>query len=130
MAFSDFRLEFQLSFFFGYPILAVCLVRSPPVLLFGAMNLTVPFDFCFYAGEGGVDVGFLQLTFPDDNHRPTLGLYLAPDLLVAGLVSRNLCGPEVGISLGNRIVLASLVAVPEAAVDEDYGPVFREDNIW
>ena len=74
-------------------------------------------------------MGLLQLTFPDDDDEPALGLQLPPDLLVPLLVARDLGLPEIRVGPGDRVVFAILVAVPETAVDEDGRAVFGEDDI-
>ena len=67
--------------------------------------------------------------FPDDSDTPT-GLQepgVVP--LVPGHRGRELGVPEMHASLGCRGVLAALVAVPEAAVDEADRAVLGEDEI-
>ena len=64
------------------------------------------------------------MALPDDYDVPALGLQLAPHLLIPLLVAGDLGRPEVCVGLGCCGVLAVLVAVPEAAVDEDDGAVF------
>lgn len=58
-----------------------------------------------------------------------MGFQLAPDFLVAVLVAGDFGRPEVGVGFGDRVVFAVFVAVPEAAVDEDDGAVFGEDDV-
>ena len=48
---------------------------------------------------------------------------------VAGLVSLDLCPPPVTAGFGEAEIWAILMAVPEAAVDEDDGAVFRQDEV-
>ena len=69
-------------------------------------------------------MGLLQLAFPDDDDEPALGLQLAPNLLVPLLIAGDFCLPELRVGLGDRVVFAILVAVPETAVDEDGYAVF------
>ena len=38
--------------------------------------------------------------------------------------------PELAITLGRYKVFATLVTVPETAVDEDYGAVFAQHYVW
>lgn len=40
-----------------------------------------------------------------------------------------LSAPELHIALGQDKIPATLVSVPEAAVDEDGGPVFPQDDV-
>ena len=79
--------------------------------------------------SGLFELFILQFTFPDDDDSPTLSFQLAPDFLVAFLVAGNLGGPELRVSLGDSVILAVLVAVPEAAVDEDDGAMLGEDDV-
>ncbi len=111
------------------PFLSVGLFCPAPVILSGAKDLAVLLNFSLDAVDGIVEVGFFQLTFPDDNHRPALGFQLSPDFLVAGSVSHNFGGPEVRVCLGNRVVLASFVTMPKATVDEDDGLIPRKDDV-
>ena len=60
---------------------------------------------------------------------PSFGLQLAPSLLIAFLIPGYFRGPKFSVGLGDSIVRAVLVAVPEAAVDEDDGAVFGEDDV-
>ena len=48
---------------------------------------------------------------------------------VAFLVAVNLLLPEFGVCLGHYKVFATLVAVPETAVDEDDGAVFAQHYV-
>lgn len=61
----------------------------------------------------------LQFTFPDNYHVPALRLQLTPDYLVSLLIPGNLRCPEISVGLGHRVELAAIVAMPEAAMDED-----------
>ena len=49
--------------------------------------------------------------------------------MVTFLIPCNLGGPEISVGLWNSVILAALVAMPEAAVDEDYGVVLGENNV-
>ena len=50
-------------------------------------------------------------------------------LYVALFVAFYLLLPELAIALGQYEVFAAFVAVPEAAVDKDDGPVLAQDNV-
>ena len=110
-------------------LLSICLTGLPPVILCLSKDLPVPPNLRLDTGNGLVQNSLLQLTLPNDDDEPALGLQLAPDLLVALLVPCYLGCPEVGVSLGNCVVLAAFVAMPEAAMDEDDGVIFGEDNV-
>ena len=71
----------------------------------------------------------IEFALPDDDDGPAFGFQLAPCVLVALLVPCYLGGPEVGVGLGNRVVFAGFMAMPEAAVDEDGSAVFGEDDV-
>ena len=49
---------------------------------------------------------------------------------VALFVAVNLLLPEFGVCLGHYKVLAALVTVPKASVDEDDGAVFAQYYVW
>ena len=99
------------------------------VFLSGAKDLTVSPDGRCRCLDGFLQAALLQLTLPDDDDRPAFCLQLTPGVLVTLPVAGDLGGPEVGVGLGDRVILAVLVAVPEAAVDEDDGAVLGEDDV-
>ena len=74
-------------------------------------------------------MGLLQLAFPDDDDEPTFGLQLPPDLLVPLLIAGDFGLPELRVGLGNRVVFAILMAMPETAVDKDDGAVLGKDDV-
>ena len=86
-------------------------------------------DFSLNLMYGFLHDGFLQLAFPYDEYRPTFGLQLAPDILVALLVASNLDGPEIGVRLGNSKAFAAFMPMPKATMDENCGSVLWKDNI-
>ena len=93
------------------------------------VGVPVPDDFRGYAVRGVFKPRLFQFTLPDDDDIPALGFQLAPDLLVSLLVSSHLSRPKLSIGLGDSVVLAVLVAVPKAAVDEDDSAVLGKDDI-
>ena len=93
------------------------------------VGVPVPDDFRGYAVHGVFKPRLLQSTLPDDDDIPALGFQLAPNFLVTLLVPGYLGCPKVSVCLGNRVVLAALMAMPEAAVDEDDSAVFGEDDV-
>ncbi len=109
---------------------SVCLTGLPPVILSLAKDLSVLPNLHLDTGNGLVQNSLLQLTFPDNDDKPALGLQLAPDLLVSLLVPGHLCCPKVSVGHGDSVVLTALVAVPEAAVNKDDSMVFGEDDVW
>ena len=125
------QLRFQRSFvlLLMSVLLPVLLPDPPPVLLSGAKDLAVLPDGRCRCLKGFLQALLFQLAFPDDDDGPALGLQLAPGVLVALPVAGYLGGPEVGVGLGDRVILAIHVAVPEATVDEDDGAVLGEDDV-
>ena len=111
-------------------LLSICLTGFMPVILSLPKDLSVMPNLRLNTGNRFVQNGPLQLTFPDNDDKPALGLQLAPDLLVALLVPCYLGCPEVGVSLGNCVVLATFVSMPKATMNEDDGVVFWEDDVW
>ena len=95
----------------------------------GAKDLAVLPDGRCRCFNGFLQALLFQFAFPDDDDAPAFCLQLAPGVLVALPVAGYLGCPEVGVGLGNRVILAVLVAVPEAAVDEDDGAVLGEDDV-
>ena len=79
--------------------------------------------------EGLFPVGGFQLTFPDSNAMPS---HVSKPLLLLYVplsVAVNLPLPEVDICFRHPEEAASLVAVPEAAVDKDYRMVFAQHDV-
>ena len=127
--FLNLRLQDGFAVLPGLHFLPILIPGPAPVILSGAKDLAVVEDLCLYTADGFIQDGLLQLAFPDDDDAPAFGFELSPGLLVTLLVPSDFRRPEVGVSLGNRVVLAAFVAVPEAAVDEDDSVVFGEDDI-
>lgn len=70
-----------------------------------------------------------QPAFPDDDHPPAQAAEAADVPAVVGHVPREFFGPKLPVGLGGGGALATLVPVPETAVDEDHGPVARQDDV-
>ena len=87
------------------------------------------FDFSFNTVYCAVEAGLLQLAFPDDDYAPSSSFEFAPDPLVAFLIPGDFGCPEFRVGLGNSVIPAALVTVPEAAVDEDDGVVLGENDV-
>ena len=104
--------------------LPVFLPRPAPFGLILAEDIAVPADFFGNSVDRLCEMRFFQFALPDDDYRPSQALQLAPDLLVPLLVTRHLRLPELRVGLRHRILLAILVAVPEAPVNEDDRVVF------
>ncbi len=110
-------------------LLPVFLPGFPSVILSGAEGLAVFVDLGGHCRDCFRESDALEFAFPDDDDGPAFGFQLAPCVLVALLVPCYLGGPEVGVGFGDGVVLTVFVAVPEAAVDEDDGAVFGEDDV-
>ena len=87
-------------------------------------------DFGLNSHDRSVKSAFGKIALPNDDYHPSFCLQFSPNLLVTLLVPGNLGRPVIGIGLWNRIVSASFVTMPEAAVNEDYSPVFGKDDVW
>lgn len=79
--------------------------------------------------ERGLAAVRLQLTLPHGDAVPPHACQLVLHLLVALLVAVHLLEPEVGVRLRQRVVLASLMLVPEASVHEDAGVVAPQHDV-
>ena len=101
----------------------------PSVILSGVKDLSVLVDLGGHRRDGFREPASFEFAFPDDDDSPAFGFQLAPCVLVALLVPCYLGGPEVGVGFGDGVVLTVFVSVPEAAVDEDDGAVFGEDDV-
>ena len=87
-------------------------------------------DFGLNSHDRSVKSAFGKFALPNDDYHPSFCLQFSPNLLVTLLVPGNLGRPVIGIGLGDRIVSASFVTMPEAAVNEDYSPVLGKDDVW
>lgn len=83
----------------------------------------------FYAGDGGVEIFLGEFAFPDGDDGPGEGVEALSVEFVAGDVAGYLFFPEAGVRLGNDVLGATSVAVPEAAVDEDDCAILGQDEI-
>lgn len=84
-------------------------------------------DEVFDGGEGaGADCGF-ELALPYGEYVPAHGAEAVFLRFVALLVAAYFGGPEVGVGFGQVHVF--LVAVPEAAVDEDDYAILAEHDV-
>lgn len=72
----------------------------------------------------------LQCALPDDRHAPAERMEhprMAPvtiDIFLELLLPEHLVGP------GSGGIATALVSMPEAAVDENHGPVLRKHKVW
>ena len=83
----------------------------------------------FQCLQGGVAVLWFELTLPNDDCVPAEVAQLNTFFNVALFVALYLLFPELGVAFGRDKVAATFVSVPEAAVDEDDGAVFAQDNV-
>lgn len=70
-----------------------------------------------------------EVAFPEGDDAPAHAAELGLGLLVALAVAVDLGLPELGAGAGHLEMLAFGMAVPEAAVYEDHGLVFGEDDV-
>lgn len=92
--------------------------------------VTVFEDFGLNSHDRSVKSAFGKFAFPNDDYHPSFCLQFSPNLLVTLLVPGNFGRPEIGVGFWHRIVPASLVAMPEAAVNEDHSPVLGKNDVW
>ena len=81
-------------------------------------------------GECGLTNTGLELTLPHREYAPAVGaqLGLLPD--VVGDIAAKLVGPERGPGLWHAAVCTTIVAVPEAAMDEENSPELGQNQVW
>lgn len=111
------------------PFFAVSRTGFAPFFSSDAVRLAIGKNLRPDTADSCVQNGLFQLAFPNDDDAPALGLQLPPGLMVAFLVPCDLRRPEVRVGLGNRVVLAPLVAMPETAVNKDDSVVFGKDDV-
>ena len=86
------------------------------VLVFGLGGLQIG----LYARDGGVKILLREFAFPYGDDGSGEGVEALGVEFVAGDVAGHFLAPELLVGLGNGVLGATPVAVPEAAVDEDY----------
>ena len=104
---------------------AVVAADGEVVLVFGLGGLQIS----LYARDGGVKVLLAEFAFPDGDDGPGEGVEALGVEFVAGDVAGHFLTPELLVGLGNGVLGATAVAVPEAAVDEDDGAVLGQDEV-
>ncbi len=104
---------------------AVLTADGEVVLVFGLGGLQIG----FYARDGGVKVLLGEFAFPDGDDGPGEGVEALGVEFVAGDVAGDFLAPECFVGLGNDVLGATAVAVPEASVDENDGAVLWQDEI-
>ena len=70
-----------------------------------------------------------DFTFPDDDDAPTGGLQGCLFLFVAFDIAFEFLGPEFDVGFGHGGDFATFMAMPEAAIDENDGMPFGEDDV-
>ena len=125
----EFRHKGSLPFLYRLPLLSIRFSSFSSILLSLTVIFSVLADFLCDAINRFAKNRFLQFAFPDDDDRPTFRFQLTPNLLVSLLISCYFRHPEISISLGNSVVLAPLMSVPETPVDKDDRAVFGEDDV-
>ncbi len=104
---------------------AVLAADGEVVLVFGLGGLQIG----LYARDCGVKVLLGEFAFPDGDDGPGEGVEALGVEFVAGDVAGHFLTPELLVGLGNGVLGATAVAVPEAAVDEDDGAVLGQDEV-
>ena len=85
-------------------------------------------EFGFYAFNGGVGM-LAEFAFPDGDDGPGEGVEALGVEFVAGDVAGHFLTPELFVGLGNGVLGATPVTVPEAAIDEDDGAVLGQHEV-
>ena len=80
-------------------------------------------------GDSFRQQGFLELTFPNYHHTPPLCLQLPPYILVPLLIPLHLRHPEFSVGFGDSVILATLMSMPETAMNKDDCFVFWKNNV-
>ena len=94
-------------------------------LVFGLGGLQIG----LYARDGGVKILLREFAFPYGDDGSGEGVEALGVEFVAGDVAGHFLAPELLVGLGNGVLGATPVAVPEVAVDEDVGAILRQDEI-
>ena len=104
---------------------AVLAADGEVVLVFGLGGLQIG----LYARDGGVKVLLAEFAFPNGDDGPGEGVEALGVEFVAGDVAGDFLAPKCFVGLGNDVLGATAVAVPEAAVDEDDGAVLGQVEV-
>ena len=104
---------------------AVVAADGEVVLVFGLGGLQIS----LYARDGGVKVLLAEFAFPDGDDGPGEGVEALGVEFVAGDVAGDFFAPECFVGLGNDVLGATAVTVPEASVDEDDGAVLGQHEV-
>lgn len=104
---------------------AVLTADGEVMLVFGIGGLQIG----LYARDGGVKVLLGEFAFPNGDDGPGEGVEALGVEFVAGDVAGDFLAPECFVGLGNDVLGATAVAVPEASVDENDGAVLGQDEI-
>ena len=112
------------------PIPPIFFPRFSSFFLSGSISLPVPDNLVDYSVDGFSNARLLQLTLPNDDDAPPFRLQLPPDILISHLIPSDLSNPELRVSLGNSIILAAFVAMPETAVNENDGSMLWKNYVW
>ena len=126
----ELRHKGSLPFLHGLPFLSIGLTALPSIFLGLAVSHSILADFRCDAIGCFVQNRLFQLAFPDNDDKPPLGLQLTPHFLVSFLVTCHFRHPKLRISLGDSVMLTSLVSMPETTMDKDNSAVLGEDNVW
>lgn len=111
------------------------LLNSPPFPLDTSLFLSLIEEFSVCSNllgdpeNGFLQSALLQFALPHDNDAPTFRFQFPPHLLIPRLIPAHLSRPELRVGLGNCIILAPFVSMPEASMDENDRPVSRQDDI-
>ena len=125
----QFRFPDFFSLFLHEPFFTVFL--SCPTSFFegGTKGVSIADDFSLNACKSILELGFFKLALPEYDNEPAFGFKLPPRLLITFFVAGDFSGPIISISLWNAIITATVMAMPEAPVDEDDRAVFGQDYI-
>ena len=104
---------------------AVLAADGEVVLVFGLGGLQIG----LYARDGGVKILLGEFAFPDGDDGPGEGVEALGVEFVTGDVAGDFLAPECFVGLGNDVLGATSVAVPEAAVDEDDCAILGQDEV-
>lgn len=86
-------------------------------------------QFLCYLPDYALRISF-QFTFPHYQNCPASCLKLSSVACIPVYVFVELLLPKILASRRHRRISAASMTMPEAAMDEDYSAMFRENNIW
>lgn len=104
--------------------------ESSPELLRRQAMLTTTSLACQETSYPRQELSIFNLTFPHIKVHPLRGQQLKPLRVISRLITIPLFQPKLRVAFGQSASDRTVMAMPEAAVDEDHLSTTRKDQVW